>query len=216
MYVFAAFLMDYDLIRWEQIPSVGWTLKLIIIQPMQESQFDIFDWYPKFQACLQHFLDHGQHSKPVQAVAAFVNIRLPAQRGLAMASDGAAASNRNSLSLQPSVIVVPYIRRLVATGFDSPAVLHGFFGDEWPQGIGAFHESERRNYLFASKSDNWLKVKNAYDMEDGQTIPFLRPLQNVTEKEIEAAETSWSEWLAVQDWMLGPRAPGAAGNADGV
>jgi hypothetical protein len=30
----------------------------------------------------------------------------------------------------------------------------------------------------------------------------------VDEKEIVGAETTWSEWLAMQDWMLGPRAPG--------
>jgi hypothetical protein len=109
--------------------------------------------------------------------------------------------------MSPAVTVVPYIRRLVATGFDSPAVLHGFFGDDWAEGIGPFHETERRNYLFAAKSDNWLRVKTNYDMDNGQTIPFLRPLQNVTEKEIQDAETYWSEWLAMQDWMLGPRAP---------
>lgn len=68
-------------------------------------------------------------------------------------------------------------------------------------------EAERRNYLFAAKSDTWLQVKTSYDMADGQTVPFLRPLQNVSEKEIVVAETNWSEWLAMQDWMLGPRAP---------
>lgn len=85
--------------------------------------------------------------------------------------------------------------------------MNGFFGDEWEAGIGPIHESERRNYLFAAKSDTWLSVKSHYDMEDGQLIPFLRPLQNVTVEEIEAAEANWSEWLAMQDWMLGPRAP---------
>lgn len=103
--------------------------------------------------------------------------------------------------------MIPYIRRLVATSFDSPAVLHGFFGDDWQDGIGTIHESERRNYLFAAKSDTWLSVKSQYDMEDGQSCPFLRPLQNVSLAEIEAAEANWSEWLAMQDWMLGPRAP---------
>ncbi|TPX06915.1 uncharacterized protein E0L32_011139 [Thyridium curvatum] len=105
------------------------------------------------------------------------------------------------------VSLVPYIRRLVATGFDFPAVLHGFFGDDWMAGIGPLLEAERRNYLFAAKSDTWLQVKTSYDMADGQTVPFLRPLQNVSEKEIVVAETNWSEWLAMQDWMLGPRAP---------
>lgn len=108
--------------------------------------------------------------------------------------------------------LVPYIRRLVATGLDTPAVLHGFFGDDWREGIGRIHETERRNYLFAAKSDNWLKVKTDYDMGEDQTIPFLRPLLNVSEEEIVSAETTWSEWLAMQDWMLGPRAPAGVGS----
>jgi hypothetical protein len=130
-----------------------------------------------------------------------------------------------STSSQPSLVpttnevqytlVIPYIRRLVATSFDSPTVLHGFFGDDWQQGIGPLHDAERRNYLFAAKSDSWLSVKSQYDMEDGQTVPFLRPLQNVTLAEIEAAEANWSEWLAMQDWMLGPRAPIPDGNGRG-
>lgn len=103
--------------------------------------------------------------------------------------------------------VTPYVRRLVATGFDIPGVLHGFFGDDWVAGIGPLHEAERRNYLFAAKSDSWLRVKTSYDEGDGQTVPFLKPLQGVSEKEIVGAESSWSEWLAMQDWMLGPRAP---------
>ncbi|KAH7318762.1 hypothetical protein B0I35DRAFT_252059 [Stachybotrys elegans] len=173
--------------------------------PMQESQFDIFDWYPKYQVCLNYFLKQGQFKEPVRAVAAFVNIRLPAQNSSEPPSTTPQASDS-------SVTIVPYIRRLVATGFDSPSVLHAFFGDDWPAGIGHFHESERRNYLFASKSDNWLRVKNHYDMEDGQTIPFLRPPQNVAEEEIQDAESAWSEWLLAQDWMLGPRSlPGVAG-----
>lgn len=111
--------------------------------------------------------------------------------------------------------LIPYIRRLVATGFDYPAVLHGFFGDDWLAGIGPLHEQERRNYLFAAKSDTWLTVKAAYDMGEEQSIPFLRPLQSVTEKEIVGAEASWSEWLAMQDWMLGPREPEPQGGPAG-
>ena len=43
-------------------------------------------------------------------------------------------------------------------------------------------------------------------------MPFLKPLSNVSEKEIQGAESGWSEWLAMQDWMLGPRAPVAEGS----
>jgi hypothetical protein len=189
--------------------------------PFQESQFDIFEWYPQFQSCLRYFVDHAQYSAPVQTVAACVNILLPFQKGSSppvtptRSGPGPSASASGSLPLglpRVPVTLIPYIRRLVVTGFDSPAVLHGFFGDDWLQGIGPVHESERRNYLFAAKSDNWLKVKSQYDMADGQTVPFLRPLQNVTEEEIQGAESNWSEWLAMQDWMLGPRAPPDVGD----
>lgn len=124
-----------------------------------------------------------------------------------MPMSGAHHGSQHHAQLASHVTLTPYIRRLVATGFDMPGILHGFFGDDWAAGIGPLHEAERRNYLFAAKSDTWLRVKASYDMDDEQMIPFLKPLQNVVEKEIESAETSWSEWLAMQDWMLGPRAP---------
>ncbi|KAI0398260.1 hypothetical protein F5Y17DRAFT_148181 [Xylariaceae sp. FL0594] len=193
------------------------------MQDSQDSQFDILQWYPHFQSCVRYFLDHAQHESPVQAMAAFINIQLPFQRAhnpvvssrqpgspsaISSPSSSAAAGNFPIPGSTPvTVSLTPYIRRMVATGFDFPGVLHGFFGDDWAPGIGHLHEIERRNYLFASKSSNWLDVKSQYDMPDGQTIPFLRPLQNVTEEEIVSAETNWSQWLAMQDWMIGPRNP---------
>lgn len=90
---------------------------------------------------------------------------------------------------------------------DFPGVLHGFFGDDWAAGIGPLHEQERRNYLFAAKSGGWDAVKKEYDIHPLETVPFLRPLQGPVDAEIEAAERSWSEWLAMEDWMVGPRAP---------
>ncbi|KAL7918179.1 hypothetical protein ACQKWADRAFT_316775 [Trichoderma austrokoningii] len=175
--------------------------------PFQEAQFDLFDWYPQYQACVSYFLQRGQHSSEVQAVAAIINIRLPFQQSPASASFGPNTSTLGGLSPpHTNASLVPYVRRLVATGFDTAAILHGFFGDSWDAGIGSIHQNERRNYLFAAKSETWLRVKASYDLEDGQTVPFLRPLQGVTEEEIQAAEANWSEWLAMQDWMLGPRA----------
>ncbi|KAG5978138.1 hypothetical protein E4U55_006358 [Claviceps digitariae] len=165
-------------------------------------------WYPKYQSCQQYFVDHSQHTKPVQAVAARINILLPFE--WANTNDSAPGTSDpmpSSISGSTRVTLVPYIRRLVVTGFDNPSTLHGFFGDDWNEGISSIHEAERRNYLFAAKSDPWLKVKAQYDMGNGQTVPFLRPLVNVTENEIISAETNWSDWLAMQDWMLGPRAP---------
>ncbi|KAL2114101.1 hypothetical protein VUR80DRAFT_782 [Thermomyces stellatus] len=192
-----------------------------------DAQFDVIDWYPKFQSCVRYLLDHGQYNGAVQAIAAFINIQLPFQSqhpvlssnslvntSLATANpappshllSGSTVPGRHPI-MDASVTLVPYVRRLVATGFDFPSVLHGFFGRDWLEGVGPLHDIERRNYLFAAKSDNWLKVKASYDMGDGQFVPFLKPLQKITEEEIEAAEATWSEWLAMQDWMLGPRAP---------
>ena len=198
--------------------------------PIEETQFDILEWYPHFQSCVRYFLDVSQHSPPVQAVAAFINIQLPFQKvrqpvvssrpsagsPSTMPSPTSRATGKLPMpvpipSPPPSTISLnPYIRRLVATGFDFPAILHGFFGDDWVAGISHLHEVERRNYLFAAKSASWLDVKSQYEMPDEQSVPFLRPLQNVNEKEIVSAETNWSEWLAMQDWMVGPRSPEVA------
>ncbi|KAH6645597.1 hypothetical protein BKA67DRAFT_595862 [Truncatella angustata] len=149
-------------------------------------------WYPYYQSCQKYLLVIAQHTNHVQALAASVNLRLPFQ------------------ILQPpngDDILTIYIRRLVATGLDTPSILYLFFGDDWPMGIGHIHQVERRNYLCAAKSASWLEVKSYYDVGDGQSIPYLRPLQNATEEEIVAAESAWSAWLAMQDWMVGPRSP---------
>ncbi|CAL5873935.1 uncharacterized protein PFLUO_LOCUS8220 [Penicillium psychrofluorescens] len=183
-----------------------------------EDSFDIFEWYPRYQSCQRYFLDHAQHSVPVQALSAFLNIRLPFQRQPNPVFNSSSPSPASSSGGQtpaagtpppgaPSVSLIPYIRRLVATGMDFPGVLHGFFGDDWSSGIGPLHEQERRNYLFAAKSGGWASVKKDYDIPPLETIPFLRPLQGPLDAEIEAAERSWSEWLAMEDWMVGPRAP---------
>lgn len=189
--------------------------------------FDIFEWYPNYQSCQRYFLDHSQHSVPIQALASFINILLPFQRlpypvhGSSAAGHAAGSSGgRNqgprgmqSPTLPPpapsSVSLIPFVRRLVATGMDFPGILHGFFGDDWAAGVGPMHEQERRNYLFAAKSGGWAAVKRDYDMPPLETVPFLRPLQRVSNTEIDAAERTWSEWLAMEDWMVGPRSPGS-------
>lgn len=204
-----------------------------------DPQFDIFDWYPKYQSCQRYFLDHAQHSAPVHAVAAFLNINLPFQRlpptpSFAPTPAHSSASTTTPYTRPPrntpsppfppgaAVSLVPYLRRLVVTGLDFPGILHGFFGDDWPAGVGPLHEQERRNYLFAAKSGGWASVKKDYDMLPMETVPFLRPLQSPVDREILAAEKSWSEWLAMEDWMVGSRAPeemreggGAAGGGRG-
>lgn len=50
-------------------------------------------------------------------------------------------------------------------------------------------------------------MKKDYDMGSAETVPFMRPLQGAVGQEIEAAEKTWSEWLAMEDWMVGPRTP---------
>ncbi|CAG8973783.1 hypothetical protein HYALB_00006328 [Hymenoscyphus albidus] len=187
--------------------------------------FRHFEWYEEFKSCRRYFLDVAQHSDPVQSLAAFLNIQLPFQKqpNPVMSSNSpsprAAGPEMGGHMGQPrfggsqntgqaqACSLIPYIRRLIVTGYDSPLILHGFFGDDWVAGVGSLHEIERRNYLFAAKSTSWMKVKQAYDMSPQETVPFLKPLVDVSEVEIQAAESSWSEWLAMQDWMLGPRAP---------
>lgn len=188
------------------------------------TNFDIFDWYPAYQSCQKYFLDHAQHSGFVQALTALVNICLPFQwtHNPAHSSHASAPPGPGpgaypfQFPRQPSyhtqhlptfVSLIPYVRRLVVTGFDSDGVLHGFFGDDWRKGIGPIQECERRNYLFAAKSVGWAKVKYQYDMSPQETVPFLKPLQRVQLVEIESAEKLWSQWLAMEDWMVGPRAP---------
>lgn len=151
-------------------------------------------------------------------MAAYTNIRLPSQRReLHLQQDGRVQAQNGGSELTCAAAfgeandyffsLVPYIRRLVATGLDSPAVLHAFFGNYWRAGLEHILITERNNFLFAVKSDNWLNVKLSYDMENGQEIPFLAPLHQVSEQELCAAEQDWSAWLAMQDWMIGPRAP---------
>lgn len=78
------------------------------------------------------------------------------------------------------------------------------------------HEIERRNYLFAAKSTNWLHVKEDYDVAGEQTVPFLTPLRMATEKEIYTADEKWSDWLAMGDWVIGERGIDMQRGAGGV
>jgi hypothetical protein len=217
---------------------------------MEDPQFNLIGWHPAYQSCQRYFVNHAQHSGLVQAVAAFVNIRLPFQwRTNAVTSlpqvilpisgsspnfhDGMSSSTspnpashaqypastsygqRQVISNPPLAFVslVPYLRRLIVTGFDTDGIMHGFFGNDWVKGVGPLHEVERRNYLFAAKSSGWAKVKYQYDggsssNGDGdETVPFMKPLQRVQIGEIERGERAWSEWLCMEDWMVGPHAP---------
>ena len=201
----------------------------------ERNDFDVFAWHEAYKSCLKYFLDRSQHDGMVQAVAALVNIRLPFQWAQNPVPRFYSQSNqppshaqqhfggyRNSPPQPPPaphgqafwVSLLPFIRRLVATGFDTDGILHGFFGDDWRRGVGELQEVERRNFLFTAKSVGWAKVKYQYDMPPDELIPFIRPLQNVQLEEIESAEKNWSKWLAMEDWMVGPRDPDVAMGAD--
>lgn len=113
---------------------------------------------------------------------------------------------------QPFISLIPYLKRLVITGFDKPPILHGLFGDDYPRGILPHLDCERRNYLFAAKHGGWRSCKKQYDMGSGmggdECVPFMKPLDEAKVEELMAAEKAWSQWLAMEDWMVGPRAPG--------
>ena len=50
-------------------------------------------------------------------------------------------------------------------------------------------------------------MKSAYNIGHEETVPFLAPLRGATEEELRHADRNWSEWIAMQDWMLGSRRP---------
>ncbi|KAF2223644.1 hypothetical protein BDZ85DRAFT_217497 [Elsinoe ampelina] len=206
--------------------------------------FDILDWQPAYQSCQRYFLDHAQYEAATQALCSLINIRLPHQwriNPIMSSTTTVNVANQSTANVkdwsrptsgpsagrdaqgQPSAIsfvsLIPYIRRLIVTGFDTEGILHGFFGDAWQSGITPLRECERRNYLFAAKHGGWGSCKNQYDLNEEETVPFMQPLKDVTAEELNAAEKGWSSWLALEDWMVGPRAPrdnrGLSGNRYG-
>ncbi|KAJ5114866.1 hypothetical protein NUU61_000625 [Penicillium alfredii] len=158
-------------------------------------------WFPHYKGCVQYFVECSQHTSTVQSVAAFINIRLPCQQP----SDPVPGSSAPVSS--PFVSLRPYLRRLIVTAQDSPVVMRAFFGDNWEAGVGCIYKQERANYLFAAKSGGWASTKTAYDILPDEQTPFLRPLRDPSEDEIRMAEARWSEWLAMEDWMVGARSP---------
>ncbi|KAB8698128.1 hypothetical protein FH972_026378 [Carpinus fangiana] len=175
-----------------------------------DAEFDILDWFPAYESCRKFFLDHAQHTYQSRALAAMINIQLPAQWKEPVGSSQPStprspghAQSRDAAGVSLHI----FVRRLVVTGFDKDGVMHGLFGDDWHKGVGPIQQCERRNYLFTAKSVGWAAVKAHYDMRPDQCVPFLRPLQVDGPAELEGAEKGWSDWLYMQDWMLGSRAP---------
>lgn len=194
-----------------------------------DPDFDILDWHPSYQSCQRYFLDHAQHEPGTQALCALINIRLPFQwlanplisSAPQSSSQSAQPGSSSGYNFNPwprppqsrggaapaFVSLIPYIRRLIITGFDKPGILHGFFGDSYKAGIGPLQDCERRNYLFAAKHGGWRSCKKQYDINSEETVPFMKPLDSAVVEELESAEKSWSGWIAMEDWMVGPRAP---------
>ncbi|OQE18847.1 hypothetical protein PENFLA_c020G08805 [Penicillium flavigenum] len=171
---------------------------------MNDAEFGRVDptgWFPHYKNCLQHFVDYSQHTPQVQSIAAFINIRLPCQRPSESSAPVPGSTPSSFVSLRP------YIRRLIVTAQDSPTVMQGFFGGDWEAGVGCIYKQERVNYLFTAKSSGWASTKAAYDISPDEETPFLRPLRDPSEDEIRVAEARWSEWLAMEDWMVGARSP---------
>lgn len=159
---------------------------------------DTTGWYPHYKECVLYFLELGQNNPTVQSIAAFINIRLPSQRP---------DYHNTQSSAGPFFSLRPYVRRLIVTAQDSPSIMTAFFGTDWPAGVGVIYKQERVNYLFTAKSSGWGQTKAAYDILPDEQTPFLRPLRDPEEEEIRTAEARWSEWLAMEDWMLGARSP---------
>lgn len=175
---------------------------------------DPLQWHPQYTTCLLHFINNSQHSPPVKSIATFINIRLPYQRQqtpIHHVSDSETKSDTTTTTTTTAtssfISLRLYIRRLVVTGRDSSALMQALFGDDWIAGVGPIRQQERVNYLFAAKSSGWAATKAAYDIAPDEQVPFLRPLAFAEEEEIRLAEAKWSEWLAMEDWMVGPRCP---------
>ncbi|KAF2863945.1 hypothetical protein K470DRAFT_239836 [Piedraia hortae CBS 480.64] len=183
----------------------------------EAQEFDLLDWHPAYTSCQRYFLDYAQHEPATQAVCDLINIRLPFQwfphPVKSSPTPSSATASHAANYQQPAVLVslIPYIRRLVVTAFDKPAILHGFFGNDYVRGVLPHVDCERRNYLFTAKHGGWESCKRQYDVGSGgglgdESVPFLKPLDEARLEELTAAEQAWSEWLAMEDWMLGPRA----------
>jgi hypothetical protein len=193
-------------------PTTNETPRIAVFGDMTE--VDLVESFSAYQKCVRHFLLEAQYSALAQSLATLMNILLPYQRSLEPGSQFLRLDTDNepkdrlNLQLVPdSVSLIPYVRRLIVTATDTPTVMQGFFGKDWVAGVGLLHSQERINYLFTAKSGGWLRTKAHYDILPYETVPFMRPLRDPQRQELQAADTRWSQWLAMEDWMVGPNSP---------
>ncbi|KAJ5469599.1 hypothetical protein N7539_009217 [Penicillium diatomitis] len=178
-------------------------------QLVDSNHVDTTGWYTHYDNCVQFFINTSQHTPAVQGIAAFLNIRLPYQRSFSALSQDQQdfSSSETHQPNRPYVSLRPYMRRMIVTAQDTPPTMSAFFGPDWPAGVGIILKQERLNYLFTAKSGGWAQTKAAYDILPDEQTPFLRPLRDPKEEELRVAEARWSEWLAMEDWMVGARSP---------
>ncbi|OKL55572.1 hypothetical protein UA08_09153 [Talaromyces atroroseus] len=167
-----------------------------------DGKVNFSEWFPIYQSCIEHFVNVAQHRPLIQSFAAHINILLPYQRTADKILNSSESTNQ-----QLPFSLTRYIRRLVVTATDTPNIMQDLFGANWIQGVGTIHSQERINYLFAAKSSGWLQTKAQYDVLPYETVPYLRPLRDPQEEELRVAESLWSQWLAMEDWMVGSRSP---------
>lgn len=163
----------------------------------------LLDWCPhSYRSCKIYFLHTGQYSASVRGLCELINIQLPYQKATFIQRFlGWIIEGSQTISL------IPYLDRLICTGQDTDATLAEFFGDGWSRGISVLHKEQRQTYLKTAKSTDYASVKSVYDIGSQETVPHMVPLREATEEEIQTAERGWSEWLAMQDWEIGPRFP---------
>src|SRR5436305_15251536 len=86
-------------------------------------KFNIIAWYLHYQSYLQYFLNISQHSYPCQALAAFLNIRLPYQQSPSISEYlNLPSSTSREARTQLWVSIILYLHHLIVTGFDKPVI----------------------------------------------------------------------------------------------
>ncbi|KAL9081640.1 MAG: hypothetical protein Q9159_007179 [Coniocarpon cinnabarinum] len=191
-----------------------------ILLPFQWRQSPIFSscasqntsQHPYQTATPPHTTDPAHHHTDAAPNRAQTSTPTEPQDGLPYYFPPTSQASTNSsappLPQTSFVSLIPYIRRMLITGYAVAPALYGVFGSDYNAGILPLVEVERRNYLFTAKSVGWAGTKREYDMPDGQAVPFLRPLEDVKGPEVGNAEREWGRWMrGMEDWEVEERGP---------